>query len=63
MPRVFPTEAEVEALVAALVDDSDPRVAHLLHAVQSRGVDVGTVYGELPVSYTHLDVYKRQRCS
>ena len=47
VPRVFPTEAEVEALVAALVDDSDPRVAHLLHAVQSRGVDVGTVYGEL----------------
>jgi hypothetical protein len=46
-PQVMPTHAEIDALVAALVDDSDSRVSHLVHAVQSRGVEVGTVYAEL----------------
>lgn len=42
-----PGPAEVQAMVQALVDDSDERVLALVAQVRQRGVDVGTVFLEL----------------
>jgi methanogenic corrinoid protein MtbC1 len=42
-----PSAAEVQAMVHALVDDSDERVVALVDQVRQRGVDVSTVFLEL----------------
>jgi methanogenic corrinoid protein MtbC1 len=58
-----PGPVEVQAMVQALVNDSDERVLALVAQVRQRGVDVGTVFLELltPAARELGDLWDRDR--
>ena len=53
--RLTTEERQAEIVAAAL------KLAHEISPVSITTSDIATAIGITPVSYTHLDVYKRQR--
>ena len=58
--KVFFLRRSITRAIRELAADRDNAEINLLSAEYSRAALVGAVY--TPVSYTHLDVYKRQAC-